>query len=389
MRSILCFVGLACVVACGSKHATDFTDGGNPDDDSGGILDPDADIFGGEAGDASTCVPDPGNFDVPGNNCDDDGDGKVDNGPADCDTGSLMLTGDAYAMAKSIGLCPKSNGTTTWGVITAAYTQGYMNMMPPDMNQHGIMNKFGNKLVPRDGKSMGLLSSGWAREYDQCNGMGPFKGGCSMTGMGTAPPGFPKAAQGCTIDNTANDVAVLSLKIKVPNNAKGLAFDFNFFSGEWPEFVCTTFNDSFIAYLKSSAFNNGMADNISFDSMKNPVSVNNSFFDRCSPANATTGCAGGQMKTAACKGGDSELQGTGFYDLGPHMYCGPNPSANDSGGGGTGWLTTQAPVKPGETIILEFYVFDVGDQIYDSSVLLDKFIWLATDTTTGTIRPPN
>src|SRR5581483_3098109 len=152
MRSILLFALPIVLGACGSKHATGFDDGGNPDDDSGSIFDPDADLFGGDAGDGATaCVPDPSNFDVPGNNCDDDGDGMVDNSASSCDNGSLMQTGDAYAFAKSIGLCPKSNGSS-WGVVSAAYTQGYMNMQPPDMNQHGILTKFGNKLVPRDGK---------------------------------------------------------------------------------------------------------------------------------------------------------------------------------------------------------------------------------------------
>lgn len=395
MQSFVRFVSasavLALAVACSGKHSSGFDTEGGAGDDEGGLAGDSGDLLGGDAGDAATCQPDPSSFDVPGNNCDDDGNGKVDDAPA-CDDGTLQVTGDGLAFAKSIGLCSKASGPNDnrWGVISATYTQGGTNMQPPDMNQHGILSKFGNVIKPREGKSLGALSSGWAREYDQCYGnMDPFKGGCNMTGQGGAPPGFPKAAQGCTIDNTANDVIDLKLTIKVPNNAKGLKFDFDFFSGEWPEFVCTTFNDSFIAFLKSSAFNNGQADNISFDMLKNPVSVNNGFFDRCSPMNATTGCAGGQQKTAACKGGAAELMGTGFFDQGAHMYCGGNPSANDSGGGATGWLTTQAPVKPGEVITLEFYVFDVGDQAYDSSVLLDKFEWLATDTMNNTIRPPN
>jgi hypothetical protein len=53
-------------------------------------------------------------------------------------------------------------------------------------------------------------------------------------------------------------------------------------------------------------------------------------------------------------------------------------------GGGTGWLTTTAPVIPGETIILELMVFDVSDGFYDSNVLFDKFRWIPSDTTVGT-----
>src|SRR6185503_13274627 len=129
--------------ACGSKKPTDFdTDGGGMEEDSGNPFDNDADLFGGDAGDAMVCGSDPNNFDVIGNNCDDDGDGKVDNEPA-CDDGTLPETGDGFAFVKAMGLCNKANGPTDtkWGVISATYSQGYMMMTPPDMNQHGIEKK--------------------------------------------------------------------------------------------------------------------------------------------------------------------------------------------------------------------------------------------------------
>jgi hypothetical protein len=40
-----------------------------------------------------------------------------------------------------------------------------------------------------------------------------------------------------------------------------------------------------------------------------------------------------------------------------------------------GWLTTTAPVIPGETITLELTIGDVGDGYYDSTVLIDAFQW--------------
>ena len=46
-----------------------------------------------------------------------------------------------------------------------------------------------------------------------------------------------------------------------------------------------------------------------------------------------------------------------------------------STGGATTWLTTDAPVVPGETIQLELMLFDVSDGILDSVVLLDNFRW--------------
>ena len=44
-------------------------------------------------------------------------------------------------------------------------------------------------------------------------------------------------------------------------------------------------------------------------------------------------------------------------------------------GAATGWLTTTSPVAPGETITIRFIVFDEGDHILDSAVILDHFRW--------------
>jgi hypothetical protein len=396
MRAIFKASGLAAVflMACGGPSFQGFDGGtdkdGSTTDDSGNTIEAGCPFCGVDASDGATptCSPNPANYDIPQNNCDDDGDGTVDNSPT-CDTG-LQLTGPALDMAKAIGLCQKADATH-WGIVSATYTNGYGSSTAPAALQTGILPKFGNVLKPRQGASFGVLSSGAAREYDQCNSNGPFKGGCSMqSGASVAPTGYPKDSPSCptqNISNTVNDLADLKLQIKVPANAKGLAFDFDFGSGEWPEFVCTTYNDSFIAYLKSAAFNGGKPENISFDQNKNPVSVNNAFFDRCSPSTGLTSPQGYctfPSKTY-CAGGSTELQGTGFYDQG--VYCGE--SGQDSGGGMTGWLTTSAPVQPGETITLEFMVWDTGDHIYDSSVLIDNWTWSPSDTSVSTGRPPN
>ena len=89
-----------------------------------------------------------------------------------------------------------------------------------------------------------------------------------------------------------------------------------------------------------------------------------------------------QQSTAACAGGVAEFAGTGFEDLG--QWC----TGTTTGGGATGWLTSQAPVKPGETITLEFMIWDTGDASYDSSVVLDNFQWQGVPTPPGTQRPP-
>jgi hypothetical protein len=56
-------------------------------------------------------------------------------------------------------------------------------------------------------------------------------------------------------------------------------------------------------------------------------------------------------------------------------------------GGATGWLSSQAPVKPGETFTLDLMIWDTGDGDLDSSVLLDNFQWVAGDVAVSTERP--
>jgi len=391
-------LGLAALtIACSSSAPGGFSkfDAGAKDGASGtggsGRGEGELGGFGeGDGGASFSCAPSPANYVIPGNGCDDDGDGQVDNPPA-CDTG-LAANGDAAAFARALGLCQTAGaGDAKWGVVSATYTNGYGRTASPNGAQHGILPKFGNVIKPREGGALGVLSTGYAREYDSATGQRDFKsqgspmqatGGVVPT-AGAVPPGFPKPAAGCPSNNAVYDTITLKLQIKVPANAKGLLFDFNFWSGEWPEYVCSRFNDGFIAYLKSEGFNNNQPDNISFDAQSNPVSVNNGFFDRCTPQ-SQTGCDGlpAVTKTAACPGGVAELAGTGFGEP-EDTYCGKRVSP----GGATGWLQTAAPVKPGEVITLELMIWDTGDPNYDSSVLLDNFRWAPGEVVTSTERP--
>jgi hypothetical protein len=375
-------LSLVCLLSCGPKGSDFGGDGGNGKD-GGSSNDGGCGFCGTDASSntdgAPACIPNAANYDIPGNGCDDDGDGKVDNAIV-CDS-SLPANGTAMQMAQAMGLCQQAS-STAWGVVSAKLTQGVGSSTVPDTHQTSILGTFGSALKPREGSAFGVLSSGYAQANDSCPtnqryqsmaGMS-FKYGCKMTGTGMAPSGFPKSASGCPSQQgeAVNDVADLQLQIKVPANANGFSFDFDFGSGEWPEYVCSPFNDAFIAYLKSAAFNNGAADNISFDSKNNPVSVNNGFFSECGPSNAKTGCASqATAGTAACTGGTSDLMGTGFYDLGDQSAC----ATGETGGGMTGWLTTQSPAQPGETITIDLLIWDTGDQYYDSSVILDNWTW--------------
>ena len=59
-------------------------------------------------------------------------------------------------------------------------------------------------------------------------------------------PGCPDPLVG-----TANDPVMLTLKIRTPTNAKSFSLQSNFFSAEYPEWVCSPYNDFFLALLDS------------------------------------------------------------------------------------------------------------------------------------------
>jgi hypothetical protein len=346
---------------------------------SGGTFGSDGGGAGNRDGAAAACAPNPANAEIAGNNCDDDGDGKVDNAPI-CDTG-IAVTADATGFANAIGICD-TVAKKGHGLVSATYTRGFGKTEAPPEGQHGILAKYGNVLKPREGATLGVISTGWAREFNEASGSSKlFVETQDWFSRGTVPPGFPKPAAGCMSATATNDVVNVKLVLKVPANAKGLSIDFNFFSSEWPEYLCSEFNDAFIVYLTSKANAGGMPDNIAFDAKKNPVSVNNGFFDRCTP-NAPTGCEGSAQTISVCPGGPDELGGTGFGVT--RAACGKSSTS----GGATGWLTSTAPVQPGEEITLELLTWDTGDGSLDSSALLDNFHWIAGETKTETVRPP-
>ncbi|MFO0678442.1 MAG: choice-of-anchor L domain-containing protein [Polyangiaceae bacterium] len=360
------------------------------DEGTAGTADAGADTGGsfGNADAAKPCQPNEKNYDIPGNNCDDDGDGKIDNAEESCDD-ALPVTGSAAEFSRALGFCKAADGNRP-GILSATFSNGFGLETPPADGQHGVLTKFGAVVKPLEGKSLGVLSTGWAREFDRENStVGQFKGGEKMElTRGAAPPGFPKQATGCGDATGADvrDVVSFKVQLKAPANAQGLSFKLNFYSGEWPEFVCTRFNDGFVAMITSMAVAGGSPTNVSFDSTNSVISVNNGFFDRCTP-NTQTGCAGDPPvpKTAECAAGTSELKGTGFGQP-EGKYCGTN-SAVASPGGSTGWLRTIAPVIGGETVTLEFILWDTGDQAYDSSILLDDFRWEEDAPRIGTDRP--
>jgi hypothetical protein len=332
---------------------------------------------------------------LPGSDCDLDCSGTT-SPPGPCDA-ALTEAGPAADFAKALGICQMATGGS-WGLLSATYTQGYNSTASPNAGQHGIKTGFGPAVLPHEGSMLGVLSSGFAMVCDDtsptaaCTASGTgdpyFKGAQTAmdTGNGTAPPSYPKSTATCMAATTVFDTIGVTLQIQVPKNVGGFSFDFDFYSSEWPEYACSTYNDQFVAWLQSEAWLGNVGDlNIAFDTMGNVISVNTPFISRCTPGtplgcdSATLGTASG---TSTCTAGPSELQGTGFYNLG--TYC----TSQSTGGASTGWLTTTAPVKGGETITLQLIIWDTGDANWDSSVLVDNFKWYGATQVVKTTPSP-
>ena len=47
---------------------------------------------------------------------------------------------------------------------------------------------------------------------------------------------------------------------------------------------------------------------------------------------------------------------------------------------------TKAAIQPGEQFTLDFMIWDAGDGLLDSSVLIDHFQWIGGTVSTGTTR---
>lgn len=343
-------------------------------------IDNDGDGFTGADGDCNDCTAQmsPAGYDYPGNGVDEDCSGTPDDTPGSCDGAIPIDATDPLDGARAMGLCKPADGVR-WGIKSARWITADGNLLPPVAEAplgHGVLAGFGPKVKPQEGSKVLVLSSGAARlpgdpGYESPSG---FDKGYT-TG---APPGYPKESPSCPDVSTGepHDSVGLEVVLKTPSNAKSLAFNLNFYTYEFPVYTCSEFNDFMVAMLSPKLA--GMPDgNISFDAKGNTISVNAGFLEVC-------GCDGGPPcnagnKTFACALGRDQLLGTGFDD----SEFDPWNSA------ATGWLVTTAPLEqPGGEITLQFAIWDSGDGVLDSTVLLDNFTFDPGDATTQTAPVP-
>lgn len=356
------------------------------DEDCDGITDNGIDADGdgwsycnGDCNDSNALV-NPGALEVVGNSVNDDCDAATsDVTPVVCASTAKLTGVTANDLAAAMELCQFTTLNAPlpqkkWGVISASYrlgsgaTPSAAQLTTIQNSQAAVQPQYGTNNLPKKNNTFAEISTGVMRYTGQTGFVSP-NGGTSFATPSSCPAGYLAAHGGtlpssagcngnCTSGNTCNDSVSLRLEVRVPTNAQSFSYDFRFFSGEFPEYTCTTFNDFYLALLTSAAPGIPADKNISFDSLGNPVSVNNGFFDACSPVGCYT-----------CPLGTTALVGTGM----------------DGGvGGGTNWLTTDAPIVPGEVITFEIMTFDVGDWSWDSLALLDNFRWNLTPATVGT-----
>jgi hypothetical protein len=289
-----------------------------------------------------------------------------------CDDQITPGTKDPWHYAKAIGLCPfaTDDPKSGWGVISA-------EILKPDgsfgahQNSNGLLTAFGNVIKPQSGGFMLALTSGKIgnplpeKSFSQGITSNPPNDWYSANG--DKYPSSPACSGSTGTTGVTRDPVMLQLRIRTPQSAKSFSFDSYFFTIEYPQYICSQFNDFFIALLDSSysssnpEFQNPFDKNLAMDANGNPVGIN------LAPAGLFKQCVNQPSKGVTSCESTVELKGTGFDDH-----------------GGTGWLVTRGNVVGGEVITLRLAIWDLGDHRLDSKVLIDNFRWEFEEFKPGT-----
>jgi hypothetical protein len=376
----------------------------NPDATSGCTDDNDCDGYkAGVDCDDNDKTVNPEAYDFPGDDLDNDCNGTKDDPVTDC-AATVATATDPVNYARALDLCPQKSITKTgkpfdpvvsgtWGQITGT--------LPPTtiktnvLKQTKILPQFGDNLA-RKGANLIALSTGTVGATDPRN---PTNGAINANYVQDPCTAIPIVAADCksltsgtsggsSLTLTANDYAELKLSVKVPSNANAMLLDFSFFSTEFNEFWKSNYNDGFFVLVTSQKLK-GI--NVAKDAKGLGITVNSGYFQLCpkspGPAGLDTGKLGG---LANCVGEPTDptgaifgsLKGTGFAGdlLTPASTDDTTAGVSDSTkkyvyGGASGWLTSKFGVTPGESLIIRFIIFDTGDGILDSAVLLDNIRW--------------
>jgi len=375
------------------------------------------DTAGGCAG-----LPDqvnPGAFEVLGNGVDENCNGLVDTADtldvAPCDLALASNSTNPIDAAKALDIC-RTYDAGTWGLISAEWqlTNGQALSFADGKS---IRPGFGASWLPQRGTRLLVISSGLAADATQTS-PGPNGGPMieqseeqgSVADMSVACPGgtclqdwfsaanppvkranelpeSPVCPAGAALDpELANDSVMLVLRIRAPTNARAFSLSGAFFSVEYPEYVCSDYNDQLVALVTTptptwplpnppdknlATFRDGL--------VRYPVGINVAagagIFEVCERPGSNLACDDMYVSTRSCSAGLPLLNGTGFEK--------PN-NFSCAQGGATRWLTVRGNVRPGEDVTLRLAIWDVGDPVLDSTALLDAFRWELNSVTPGT-----
>lgn len=307
-------------------------------------------------------------------------------GPLDCQEGQ-----DCPDECEAAEHVPCDDGTTDVFAAIGLGCAGEVQITGTtqgDPGAVGVRTGFGttDTWAPREGSSFAVLGSGMVTELDNetppgdPNGVALGVDGptfCNDDMVGSPNPGTMLPAPirindvggDCTTDaallgsgdcsntissqfnqgGSAFDYAELRVIAQVPQGSNSISYDFAFFSTEYPFYFGEEFNDMYVGWLESESWTG----NISFDEQGNPISLNAGFLDFKDDAGSLPEFDGTCMKQHA----------------------------------GTKWLSSTAPVTPGEQITVVLAIFDLADPILDSYVFLDNWQW-GCDGTGGPVTTP-
>ncbi len=288
-----------------------------------------------------------------------------------CDSEIEANSTDPVDYAKAIGLCKTTTeDSSDWGLISAKITAPNGDAIVHN-GSNGLLSKLGNVIKPQAGNLMLGLSSGTVSDPFVSNYSGATTGAPSdwLAANGGKFPSAPGCNGSSGTSGSVNDAVMLEMRIRTPKTAKSFSFNLYFLTIEYPSWICSSFNDFFVALLDSThtssdpTLQNPADKNLAMDANGNPVGVNlapSGLFTQCSPVSSypatQTSCVGTE-----------DLVSTGFESH-----------------GGTGWLTTRGNVVGGEVITLRLAIWDLGDHALDSLVLIDNFTWEADEYKPGT-----
>jgi hypothetical protein len=269
---------------------------------------------------------------------------------AQCDAGLALDDADPLHGASAVELCDVAEEGGS-GVVDAAYVtpDGAVSLgtLAEGPIGVGLLDDFGS-LAPQRGARMLALSSGTARAPDDPGWNTP--GGFDKDYTSGFPAGFPAEIPACpgVVTGTPHDGAALRLELRAPAGAESFSFRSKLHGFDFPGFVCTSFTDVFAVLVTPAPPGATPSPNVVFDALGNPSGANSSqLLTVCAAAGAYP-----------CPQGPAELAGTGF-----------------EGHGATAWLETRVPIPDGDTFTIVFAVWDSGDGVLDSTLLLDDFRW--------------